>query len=338
MNRFHPFRRVMAPILALALAFTLSLPASAFFWNKKESAAVNDFSKNGLIGTIISFSLEDFAVTGDKKTQLTAITIESLPDPGAGTLVIGGQPLQVGTVVDCTALDGLRFQSSPVPTVTTTTFTFTPSLAPTQDCGPVTVTLYLLDQENQAPIARNMELSTYKNVAITGYFDAVDSEGDALSFQLTSTPARGAVTLAEDGSSQFVYTPYENKTGKDSFTYVAVDAVGNSSDPATVKIKIEKPNTKVTYADMDGDPAHKAAIRLAGHERRRYGSPGGRRAHRLCRRCVDSHLGQALCLLRAKGGTGAGQPLQRWAGSVPGGGAHHRGRGGGAPGPGPSGD
>ena len=42
-----------------------------------------------------------------------------------------------------------------------------------------------------------MELSTYKNVAITGYFDAVDSEGDALSFQLTSTPARGAVELAE---------------------------------------------------------------------------------------------------------------------------------------------
>lgn len=38
MNRFHPFRRVLAPILALALAFTLSLPASAFFWNKKESA------------------------------------------------------------------------------------------------------------------------------------------------------------------------------------------------------------------------------------------------------------------------------------------------------------
>ena len=236
MNRFHPFRRVMAPILALALAFTLSLPASAFFWNKKESAAVNDFSKNGLIGTIISFSLEDFAVTGDKKTQLTAITIESLPDPGAGTLVIGGQPLQVGTVVDCTALDGLRFQSSPVPTVTTTTFTFTPSLAPTQDCGPVT---------------------------ITGYFDAVDSEGDALSFQLTSTPARGAVTLAEDGSSQFVYTPYENKTGSDSFTYVAVDPAGNTSAEAKITVHIEKADTKVTYADMEGNPAHKAAIRLA---------------------------------------------------------------------------
>ena len=108
-----------------------------------------------------------------------------------------------------------------------------------------------------------MELSTYKNVAITGYFDAVDSEGDALSFQLTSTPARGAVTLAEDGSSQFVYTPYENKTGSDSFTYVAVDPAGNTSAEAKITVHIEKADTKVTYADMEGNPAHKAAIRLA---------------------------------------------------------------------------
>lgn len=118
-------------------------------------------------------------------------------------------------------------------------------------------------QTNQAPIARNMELTTYKNVALTGYFDAVDSEGDVLSFQLTSTPARGAVTAAQDGSSQFVYTPYENKTGKDSFTYVAIDPSGNISAEAKVTIRIEKPSTKVTYADMQGDPAHKASIRLA---------------------------------------------------------------------------
>ncbi len=119
------------------------------------------------------------------------------------------------------------------------------------------------DQTNQPPIARNMELSTYKNVALTGYFDAVDSEGDVLTFQLTSTPARGSVTTAEDGSSQFVYTPYENKTGADFFTYVAIDSAGNTSPQAKVSIRIEKPNTKVNYADMQGDPAHKASIRLA---------------------------------------------------------------------------
>ena len=69
--------------------------------------------------------------------------------------------------------------------------------------------------------------------------------------------------MAEDGSSQFVYTPYENKTGKDSFTYVAVDPAGNVSPEAKVSIQIEKPDTKVTYADMEGNPAHKASIRLA---------------------------------------------------------------------------
>lgn len=119
------------------------------------------------------------------------------------------------------------------------------------------------DPSNPPPVARNIELSTYKNVALTGWFDAVDSEGEVLTFQLTSTPSRGSVELAEDGSGQFVYTPYENKTGKDAFTYVAVDSAGNTSAEAKVIIRINKPDTKVRYADMDGREAHKAAIRLA---------------------------------------------------------------------------
>ncbi len=116
---------------------------------------------------------------------------------------------------------------------------------------------------NQAPIAENLSLSTYKNVAVTGYLQAVDAEGDVLTFQLTSTPARGSVALAEDGTSRFVYTPYNNKTGKDSFTFVAVDQLGNISNPAKVSVRIEKAKTAVTYADMETSAAHKAAIRLA---------------------------------------------------------------------------
>ena len=112
-----------------------------------------------------------------------------------------------------------------------------------------------------APIARDLELETYQNVAITGRFDGVDPEGDLLTYHVVKKPARGAVTVGEDGS--FVYEPYEDKKGKDSFTYVAVDPAGNSSDPATVKVRIQKPDTKVTYADLAGHPAHRAALRLA---------------------------------------------------------------------------
>ncbi len=260
----NPLRQAAAPMLALVLAFSLALPTSAFFWSKKADAPyVADFSKNGLIGSVISFSPQDFVVKPDSKTALSGITIDALPDPGAGSLCVGDQPVVPGSFVDVTALAGLRFQSAKTPTVTTTTLRFTPSFPSVLESPQATATLYLLTETNNPPVARNMELNTYKNVAITGYFDAVDGEGDALTFQLTSTPARGSVTLADDGSSQFVYTPYENKTGSDSFTYVAIDPAGNTSPEAKVSLRIDKPDTKVTYSDLDGHPVRKSAIRLA---------------------------------------------------------------------------
>lgn len=126
-----------APVLVLALAFTLMLPTSAFFWNKKADAPyVADFSKNGLIGSSIVFSPEDFTVRPDGKTALSGITVDQLPDPGAGTLCVGDQPVQPGSYVDATALAGLRFQTAKSPTVTTTTLVFTPSLSSAQEVPP----------------------------------------------------------------------------------------------------------------------------------------------------------------------------------------------------------
>ena len=256
MKPSRSLRRAVLPFLVLAVTLSLTLPASAFFWNsKKEASTPQDFSKNGMIGSVISFTTEEFGVDESCADPLVRITLDTLPDAGAGVLCMGSEPLEAGCSVDVSALNGLRFQSAQEPTLTTTSFCFTPTFASGQQGGQVTVTLYLLAEENQPPVARNMELATYKNVAITGYFDAVDGEGDTLTFQLTSTPARGAVTLAEDGSSQFVYTPYENKTGSDRFTYVAIDSAGNTSPEATVKLRIDKPDTKVTYADMDGNAA-----------------------------------------------------------------------------------
>ena len=196
------FRRGLAAAAAAALVCALPLSASAFFWDKKEEApALSDFSKNGLVGETITFSQEDFAPS-QGEASLSYITLNSLPDPGAGALTLGGQALSAGAVVDATALSGLVFQSSASPTVTTTGFTFTPAFSPSaEEPEDVTVTLYLLTAANEAPIARNMDLTTYRNVAITGYFDAVDGEGDALTFQLTATPARGSVELSEDGSA-----------------------------------------------------------------------------------------------------------------------------------------
>lgn len=114
---------------------------------------------------------------------------------------------------------------------------------------------------NAAPIAQEQCFETCKNVAYTGRVSAVDPEGEAVYYQLSEKSARGSVELSEDGT--FVYTPFENKTGKDSFTFVATDESGNVSQPAKVSVRIRKPSTKVTYADMSGVPSYNAAIKLA---------------------------------------------------------------------------
>ncbi len=256
-------RRALPAAALAAVLLSASLPASALLFRNEEAApTVAAFSKNGPVTGAISFTQADFRVE-DGKTTLDSIVISSLPDPAAGALTLGGQAVGIGDVVTMNAVDGLRFTPLAAATVSSAAFSFVPIFSDGRQGSDVSVGLYLLAAENSAPIAENLELSTYKNVAITAQFAAVDPEGDLLTFHIVGKPARGAVTLSEDGSGEFVYTPYENKTGKDSFTYVAVDTVGNSSDPATVKIRIAKADTKVTYADLSGHPAHKAAIRLA---------------------------------------------------------------------------
>lgn len=256
-------RRAVTVLLGTALLCSLTVPASAFFWKKKsDSPSVNDVTHSVLIGATLQFTPDDFAVAGSGD-DLTSITITALPDRSCGVLSVGSQPLEQGAVIRATALGGLRFQAMNAPTAESTSFSFTPTFASGTQGKEVTVDLHLLREENQAPIAENMSLCTYKNVPVTGYFQAVDAEGDSLTFQITDTPARGSVTAAEDGTNRFTYTPYENKTGKDSFTYVAVDSAGNISNPAKVSVRIEKASTSVSYSDMDDNPAHKAAIRLA---------------------------------------------------------------------------
>ena len=259
-------QRVLHRFLALSIAGALSfaLPASAALFGagqEPEALSVAAFSKNGLASDVISFSPEDFRVEGN--AALRSIVVTSLPDPSAGMLTIGNQAVPQGSEVAVAALDGLRFTPLATPMLSATSFTFSPLFDNGAAGEDVTVGLYLLASANEAPVAENLSLCTYKNVEIQGTFAGVDPEGDLLTFQLISKPARGAVTQEADGSAQFTYTPYENKTGKDAFTYVAVDAVGNTSAPATVSIKIEKQKTKICYSDMTGVEGHRDAVRLA---------------------------------------------------------------------------
>ena len=111
-----------------------------------------------------------------------------------------------------------------------------------------------------APVAQNLELETYRGVAVGGKLEAADPDGDLCGFEITTPPVKGTVTLAEDGS--FVYTPVEGKRGRDYFGYRAADAQGNVSQEATVIIRLKKQERADCYADMASNGAHYAALRL----------------------------------------------------------------------------
>lgn len=120
------------------------------------------------------------------------------------------------------------------------------------------------EAEGTAPIAENLELTTYRNVSVEGSLSAYAPEGGKLSFCITTSPGKGEIELFEDG--RFVYTPGENKRGRDYFGYKATDEAGNVSQEATVIIRIEKQKKDVFYSDLEGSGYEYAAIALSEHD------------------------------------------------------------------------
>ncbi len=112
----------------------------------------------------------------------------------------------------------------------------------------------------EAPAARDLKVRTYRNIPYRAAFLEAGLQGEALTYTIVREPKRGTVTIE---GSEFIYTPKENKTGRDSFTYTAIDAEGRVSREAKVAIVIEKPKSGVEYSDMDGNAAAAAAQQLA---------------------------------------------------------------------------
>ncbi len=112
-----------------------------------------------------------------------------------------------------------------------------------------------------APVAENLEISTYRGVSVGGSLSAQSAKGGELTFALATPPAKGVVEIEPDGS--FVYTPEEGRRGRDYFGYRVTDEDGVESQEATVIIRIEKQKAGTRYADMAGSAAAFAAVRLA---------------------------------------------------------------------------
>lgn len=77
---------------------------------------------------------------------------------------------------------------------------------------------------NQPPVAADAQFTTQTEVVINAQLNGSDAEGDNLIFALGNDAENGSVNVMSDGS--FSYTPKNEFTGLDSFTFTVTDSQG----------------------------------------------------------------------------------------------------------------
>ena len=202
--------------------------------------------------SIYCFSPADFS----EKDAVTGICITGLPEPEAGTVMLGTRVLRTGDILTADQVAQMTFCPLRTEADSSAEVEYLPiyasCVAPSD-----TMTISIRGKEDKAPVAEDFAMETYKNLAVTGKLKVSDPEGEAMVFTVSRQPKRGTLELKEDGS--FTYTPKKNKVGVDSFTFTAADPAGKVSREATVTINILKPSDAIQYTDTIGKECRFAA-------------------------------------------------------------------------------
>lgn len=205
-------------------------------------------------GESCALPLEEMALS----ETVTGVMLTEVPTDSMGILTLGSRQLRAGDAIPCSDLKNITFTpgGSLVGDAVISCISMTEEgLGESADA-----VISVGNGQNTAPVAEDSQFTTYKNIPTEVMLKASDPEGDPLMVTIVKDPKRGTVEVSDEGI--VTYTPKENKVGKDSFTYYVTDPSGNSSEEATVRVEIKKPEHKETYSDMAGDPALLAATWL----------------------------------------------------------------------------
>ena len=140
------------------------------------------------------------------------ILLTAVPEPDLGLLRLGSRTVKAGDALTAEQLTGLVFE----PAGNVSGDAVIACVRLTED-GPSDGAMTLKIRKNQPPSAEDSQFQTYRNIPGQVPLTVSDPEGSALTVTIVKAPRRGDVKLSEDGS--VVYTPRENKVGKDSFLY-----------------------------------------------------------------------------------------------------------------------
>ena len=248
--------RIIALILFMMLSLSTVVSAAIFDMPVVNKSAVQEIAFYTVKGNEFEFNCDNIeSRLGIPRGTLLGMTVTSLPESSKAGFSIGDDILNEFDTLTRDEINSLKLTS--VNNVEKIEIGFIPDCA--QSIATV-ATISILDTYNNPPKVESGAFSTGRNIPVMGKITAYDPDGDMVRIKVISKPEKGTITF--DGLS-FEYKPYANSSGKDRFTFICEDKYGNISNESFIDVMIEDVKSNFSYADMNDNPSHYAAIKLS---------------------------------------------------------------------------
>jgi hypothetical protein len=106
------------------------------------------------------------------------------------------------------------------------------------------------ESPNIVPTAEDSSVTTSQNQQLTIKLNANDADGDNLSFTIVDEPSNGQLENMNPSTNIVTYTPNEDYSGEDNFTFIVNDGTIDSNE-ATVSITVEEQQTEQAQQEQE---------------------------------------------------------------------------------------
>jgi VCBS repeat-containing protein len=176
----------------------------------------------------------DGSLTTNEDTAASGVLSASDPDDQAVTFSIVGNGTKGLASITNPATGAYSYVPDPNANGSDS-FTFKASDGSLEsNIATVTVTIQSV---NDPPLASSGTLSAIEDVSAAGTLSVSDPDGDTVTYTIIGNGLKGKVTISNPVTGAFVYTPFRNATGTDTFTFAATDGV-LQSNVASVTVTI----------------------------------------------------------------------------------------------------
>lgn len=257
-------KKLLLILLSLTvLIFSFVFTAGAYFGSGASVVASNvSLIKTGLLGQNIVFSDTDFKAAL-ATAEFDKIIITSLPSSEDGVLMNGDRKVYTGQTLKRKNISSLYFAPKNE-NVSEASFEFK---LDSIDNTAIICKMRFIDKVNYAPkintdAEQTLNVTTQTGIAVYGQIEATDPEGDDIDYIIVSYPKHGTLTISNEESGEFCYTPDGDYDGGDSFVFVVRDEYGNYSYPEKVSLKVTERMSEVVYVDMQESKSYNAAVAM----------------------------------------------------------------------------